>query len=100
MIRILGTKLLESVFPHVRIAEAEVFRQFATGFLGCRSKLVEMAAAVLRKDPSTSDMEPIPSLRIFPHPPVSNGVTPILNPLIPTPKFDVKIGKGDTIMSE
>jgi hypothetical protein len=49
---------------------------------------------------STSDMGPIPSLRIFIHPPVPNGVTPILSPLYPTPKISVKMGKGDALMCE
>jgi len=43
------------------------------------------------------NMGPISSLRIFIHPPVPNDAPPILSPFNPTPKFDVKIGKGDTL---
>jgi len=46
------------------------------------------------------NMGPIASLRIFTHPPVPRHGSPILNPLNPTPKFGVKIGKCDTLMCE
>ena len=46
------------------------------------------------------NMGPIPSLRFFPHPPVPYGAPPVLNPFNPTTGFDVKMGKGDTLMCE
>jgi hypothetical protein len=60
----------------------------------------ERFAGLVESSFDLKNMGPILSLRIFNHPPVSNGTPPILNPLNPTQESGVKMGKCDVLKCE